>query len=94
MWSNATAAIQQAKNVVDERVVKQLPAQLPNVNVQQSMGSAGDQAQKWREGLIGYVKSAQLDKLGGRFRVVNQSFRINMSVYRPGLQDGVAIDPD
>lgn len=49
VWSTATAAIQQAKEVVDEQV-KQLPK--------------NEQARKWGEGVMEYAKSAQLDKLG------------------------------
>jgi hypothetical protein len=49
VWSTASAAIQQAKTVVDEQVKA-----LPN----------NDQARKWSEGVIGYAKSAQLDKIG------------------------------
>ena len=52
VWSSASAAIQQAKTVVDEGV-KNLP-QVPQ----------SEQTRQWREGLIDYVKSAQLDKLG------------------------------
>jgi hypothetical protein len=49
VWSTASAAIQQAKSVVDEQV-KQLPK--------------NEQARKWGEGVIEYAKTAQLDKLG------------------------------
>lgn len=49
VWSAASAAVQQAKTVVDEQV-KQLPS--------------NEQAKKWREGVLEYAKSAQLDKLG------------------------------
>lgn len=49
VWSTASAAIQQAKTVVDEQVKA-----LPN----------NEQARKWSEGVIGYAKSAQLDKIG------------------------------
>jgi len=51
VWNSASAAIQQARTVVDEQV-KSLP------NVPQP-----EQARQWREGIVGYVKSAQLDKL-------------------------------
>jgi len=50
VWTSASAAIQQAKTVVDEQV-KNLPQ--------------ADQAKKWSEGMMDYVKNAQLDKLGG-----------------------------
>jgi hypothetical protein len=49
VWSTASAAIQQAKTVVDEQVKA-----LPN----------NEQARKWSEGVIGYAKAAQLDKIG------------------------------
>jgi Family of unknown function (DUF5427) len=49
VWSTASAAIQQARTVVDEQVKA-----LPN----------NEQARKWSEGVIGYAKSAQLDKIG------------------------------
>lgn len=48
VWSNASAAIQQARSVVDEQV-----KQLPN----------NDQAKKWREGVLQYAKSADLEKI-------------------------------
>lgn len=51
VWTSASAAIQQAKTVVDEQV-KNLP------NVPQA-----EQTRQWREGLVGYVKNAQLDKI-------------------------------
>jgi len=43
VWSNASSAIQQARSVVDEQV-KSLPTQ---------------DAMKWKEGVIGYAKTAQ-----------------------------------
>lgn len=51
VWSSASAAIQQARTVVDEQV-----KYLPQVN--------NEQAKKWREGVMEYAKTAQLDKLG------------------------------
>lgn len=48
VWSTASAAIQQAKVVVDEQV-KNLPK--------------NEQARKWGEGMLEYAKNAQLDKL-------------------------------
>ncbi|TDL28818.1 hypothetical protein BD410DRAFT_738554 [Rickenella mellea] len=58
VWSTASAAIQQAKTVVDEQV-KHLPQP--------------EQAKKWSEGLSGYVKKEQLEKLGKDFRTVGLS---------------------
>ena len=49
VWSSASAAVKQARNVVDEQV-KNLPK--------------NDQAKKWSEGMMEYVKNAQLDKIG------------------------------
>ena len=49
VWSSASAALQQAKSVVDEQV-KNLPK--------------NEQARKWGEGVLEYAKAAQLDKLG------------------------------
>jgi hypothetical protein len=49
VWSSATAAMQQAKTVVDEQV-KNLPK--------------NEQARKWSEGMMEYAKNAQLEKFG------------------------------
>lgn len=49
VWTTASAAIQQAKSVVDEQV-KHLPK--------------NEQARKWGEGVLEYAKTAQLDKIG------------------------------
>lgn len=51
VWNTASAAIAQAKTVVEEQAKN-----LPN-----------DQAKKWGEGMITYVKQAQLDKIGSLF---------------------------
>jgi len=48
VWSSASAALQQARSVVDEQV-----KHLPN----------NDQAKKWREGVIEYAKNADLEKI-------------------------------
>lgn len=58
VWNSASAAIQQARTVVDEQV-KNLP------NVPQA-----EQTRQWREGLVGYVKNAQLDKLSEFRRII------------------------
>ncbi|KAH9947675.1 maintenance of telomere capping protein 1 [Amylocystis lapponica] len=58
VWSSASAAIQQARTVVDEQV-KNLPK--------------NEQARKWGEGVIEYAKAAQLDKLGNDFKRVGLS---------------------
>jgi hypothetical protein len=66
VWSTASAAIQQARTAVDEQV-KNLPANLPN----------NEQAKKWSEGVtqgvMGYVKQAQLDKLGQELKTASLS---------------------
>ncbi|KAF8807224.1 hypothetical protein BYT27DRAFT_7189313 [Phlegmacium glaucopus] len=58
VWSTASAAIQQAKTVVDEQV-KHLPK--------------NEQARKWGENVFEYAKTAQLDKLGQDFKRVGLS---------------------
>ncbi|KAJ3482066.1 hypothetical protein NLI96_g7230 [Meripilus lineatus] len=58
VWSSATAAVQQARNIVDEQV-KNLPK--------------NEQARKWGEGVLEYAKAAQLDKIGQDFKRVGLS---------------------
>ncbi|KIK71307.1 hypothetical protein GYMLUDRAFT_66514 [Collybiopsis luxurians FD-317 M1] len=58
VWTTASVALQQARTVVDEQV-KNLPT--------------NEQAQKWREGVMEYAKSHQLDKLGQDFKRVGLS---------------------
>ncbi|KAL0950850.1 hypothetical protein HGRIS_007608 [Hohenbuehelia grisea] len=58
VWNTASAAIQQAKTVVDEQV-KNLPK--------------NEQARKWSEGVMEYAKNAQLDKLGKDFKQLGLS---------------------
>lgn len=48
VWTSASAALQQARSVVDEQV-----KHLPN----------NDQAKKWREGVLEYAKNADLEKI-------------------------------
>jgi hypothetical protein len=68
VWGSASVAYQQARNAVDEGV-KNLPnvdlatvkASLPNVSVPHIPQT--EHTKQWREGLMGYVKNAQLDKL-------------------------------
>ncbi|CAG7846721.1 SubName: Full=Uncharacterized protein {ECO:0000313/EMBL:CCA74245.1} [Serendipita indica DSM 11827] len=57
VWNTASAALAQAKNVVEEQA-----KHLPN-----------DQAKKWGEGVMTYVKQAQLDKIGTDLRNVGMS---------------------
>ena len=86
VWSSASAAIQQAKTVVDEQVKN-----LPN----------NEQAKKWSAGALEYAKTAQeyaktaqLDKLGASviYRFVEITSR--MSIYRAGLPAGRTIHFD
>ena len=49
VWTSASAAIQQARTVVDEQV-KNLPK--------------NEQAKKWSEGVLEYAKNVQVEKLG------------------------------
>jgi hypothetical protein len=58
VWSTASAALQQARTVVDEQVKN-----LPN----------NEQAKKWSEGVREYAKTHQLDKLGQDFKRVGLS---------------------
>lgn len=64
VWNSASAAIQQARTVVDEQV-KNLPK--------------NEQAKKWSEGMLEYAKNVQVDKLGtfslyvARARLLNES---------------------
>ncbi|KAL0579793.1 hypothetical protein V5O48_002204 [Marasmius crinis-equi] len=58
VWNTASAALQQARTVVDEQV-KHLPA--------------NEQARKWGEGMVEYAKSANIDKLGQDFKRVGLS---------------------
>ncbi|KAJ4476713.1 maintenance of telomere capping protein 1 [Lentinula aciculospora] len=58
VWTTASAALQQARTVVDEQVKN-----LPN----------NEQAKKWSEGVKEYAKTHQLDKLGQDFKRVGLS---------------------
>ncbi|THV07576.1 hypothetical protein K435DRAFT_833442 [Dendrothele bispora CBS 962.96] len=58
VWNTASTALQQARSVVEEQA-KNLPK--------------NEQARKWGEDVMGYAKSAQLDKLGQDFRRVGLS---------------------
>jgi len=58
LWSTASTALQQARSVAEEQA-KQL--------------QANDQAKKWTDGVMGYVKSANLDKLSHDLRTAGLS---------------------
>ncbi|KAF8343926.1 maintenance of telomere capping protein 1 [Cantharellus anzutake] len=61
VWSGASAALQQAKSVVDEGVKS-----IPSVHRPQ-------QPRHWREGLFEYVKSGHLEKLGQDIKTASLS---------------------
>ncbi|KAG8733208.1 hypothetical protein FRC11_007926 [Ceratobasidium sp. 423] len=56
VWNSASAALQQAKTVVEERA-KHLPPIPP------AAAARGEMARKWGEGMMDYVKNAQFDKI-------------------------------
>jgi hypothetical protein len=56
VWNSASAALQQAKSVVEEQA-KNLPP-MPT-----AAAARTEQARKWSEGMIEYVKTTQLDKI-------------------------------
>ncbi|ESK98466.1 hypothetical protein Moror_216 [Moniliophthora roreri MCA 2997] len=58
VWNTASAALQQARSVVDEQVKN-----LPN----------NEQARKWGEDMMEYAKQAKIDKLGADFKRVGLS---------------------
>jgi len=61
VWNTASAALAQAKERVDEQV-KNLP-QIPQ----------NEQARKWGEGMMDYVKQAQLDKIAQDLKTTSLS---------------------
>ncbi|KAF8514510.1 maintenance of telomere capping protein 1 [Gautieria morchelliformis] len=73
VWSSASAAVKQARSVVDEQV-KNLPK--------------NEQAKKWSEGMMEYVKNAQLDKLGQDIKSVGLStFTDILNVVAPPISE-------
>lgn len=56
VWSGASAALQQAKSVVEEQA-KHLPP------IQNVATARTEMARKWGEGMMEYVKTAQFDKI-------------------------------
>ncbi|EJU00986.1 hypothetical protein DACRYDRAFT_22821 [Dacryopinax primogenitus] len=58
LWSTASSALQQARSVAEEQA-KQL--------------QSNEQAKKWTEGVMGYVKNANLDKLSQDLRTAGIS---------------------
>ncbi|KAF8591971.1 hypothetical protein K439DRAFT_1401418 [Ramaria rubella] len=73
VWSSASAAVKQARSVVDEQV-KNLPK--------------NEQAKKWSEGMLDYVKNAQLDKIGQDLKSVSLStFTDILNVVAPPISE-------
>ncbi|GAA96652.1 uncharacterized protein L969DRAFT_90566 [Mixia osmundae IAM 14324] len=60
VWNSASTVIQQARTVAEENL-HNLP-QLPQ-GLQAQVDAQGAQAAKWREGMLGYMKSMDVDKL-------------------------------
>lgn len=58
VWTSTTAALQQARSAVDDQV-KTL--------------SNNEQARKLQEGVIGYVKTAQLDRIGDLYKEITNN---------------------
>ena len=77
VWSSATAAVQQAKSVVDEQV-KHLPK--------------NEQARKWGEGVYEYAKTTQLDKIGMLISRRSSRVVSSSPPCRPGFQAGRLVD--
>ena len=75
VWTSASAALQQAKSVVDEQV-KHLPG--------------NEQAKKWSEGVMGYVNTEHLEKLG--MIVFFRNFISSIRSSRSGVQERWAIN--
>ncbi|KAG8708754.1 hypothetical protein FRC08_018721 [Ceratobasidium sp. 394] len=66
VWTSASAALQQARSVVEEQA-KHLPP-IPSVATART-----EQARKWGEGMMEYVKTAQFDKISQDFKSMSLS---------------------
>ncbi|KAG9094588.1 hypothetical protein FRC06_010669 [Ceratobasidium sp. 370] len=66
VWTSASAALQQAKSVVEEQA-KHLPP-IPGAAAVRT-----EQARKWGEGMMEYVKTAQFDKISQDLKNVSLS---------------------
>ncbi|GJJ09591.1 hypothetical protein Clacol_003814 [Clathrus columnatus] len=87
VWSTASAAVKQARTVVDEQV-KNLPVSIPNVPIPNN-----EQAKKWSEGMFEYVKNTQLDKLGHDLKSVGIStFTEILNVVAPPIAEHEVIE--
>lgn len=80
VWSSASAALQQARSVVDEQV-----KHLPN----------NDQAKKWREGVLEYAKNADLEKITalGVFRLPENALEASLNLTRQVKTFNVLVSP-
>ncbi|KAG8983345.1 hypothetical protein FRB90_006104, partial [Tulasnella sp. 427] len=78
VWNTASAAIAQAKEKVDEQVK----------NLEQN-----EQAKKWGEGMMSYVKQAQLDKLAQDLKTTSLSTLTGiMNVVAPPIAEHEVIE--
>ncbi|CAE6458247.1 unnamed protein product [Rhizoctonia solani] len=66
VWNSASAALQQARTVVEEQA-KHLPPIPPTA------AARGEIARKWGEGMMEYVKNAQFDKISQDLKNVSLS---------------------
>ncbi|CAE6516597.1 unnamed protein product [Rhizoctonia solani] len=81
VWGSASAALQQARTVVEERA-KHLPP-IPPV-----AAARGEMARKWGEGMMDYVKNAQFDKISQDLKNVSLSTLTEiMNVVAPPISE-------